>query len=101
MWDGRTVHTHCHPKGIQQRVALLPAIGDLLTMRKALGFAGIASHNNFCLFCKLQLVDIDNLDINSYIHRGGLEVLVAAECWRNAMTQKDCKKLVKESGVRW
>jgi len=101
MWDGRTVHTHRHPEGIQQCVALLPAIGDLLAMHKALGFAGIASHNNFCSFCKLQLVNIDDLDINSYIHRGGLEVLVAAECWRNATTQKDHKKLVKESGVRW
>ncbi len=100
MWDGRTVCTHRHPEGVQQHVAILPAIGDLLAMRKTLGFAGVTSHN-FCSFCKLQQANIDDLDINSYICRGGLEVLVAAECWKNATTQKDRKALFMKNGVRW
>jgi hypothetical protein len=69
-------------------------------MCKTLGFAGVASHN-FCSFCKLQQVNIDDLDINSYIRCGGLEVLVAAECWKNATTQKDRKALFMKNGVRW
>ena len=100
MWKGRIVRTYRHPKGVQHRVAVLPAIGDLMAMRKTLGFAGVASHN-FCSFCKLQLADIENLDINSYVPRGGLEVLVAAECWQRAKTKEKRKELFKKNGVRW
>lgn len=100
MWDGQTVCTHRHPEGVQYRVAVLPAIGDLLAMRKALGFAGIASHN-FCSFCKLQRSNIDDLNVDTYIRRGGLEVLVEAERWKNSATKKDRMTLFKRNGVRW
>ena len=41
LWHGKIIQTHLHPKGRLIRVGVLPAIGDLLAIRKALGFAGI------------------------------------------------------------
>ena len=38
MWDGRVVKTYYHPRGIRKRAAILARIGDLLAIRKALGF---------------------------------------------------------------
>ena len=61
LWTGKTIWSYQHPDGIATRVAVLPAIGDLMAIRKALGFAGIAVHN-FCSFCDLQLSQIDVLD---------------------------------------
>lgn len=78
MFTGRRLCTHRHPQGVQRRVAVLPAIGDLLAMRKALGFAGVASHN-FCSFCKLKRVDINRLDFQSWAPRVGAEVLAASK----------------------
>jgi hypothetical protein len=73
MWHGKIIQTYHHPNGKWTRVAVLPAIGDLLAIRKALGFAGIRSHN-FCSFCNLQWADINNLDINSWKMRTRVEV---------------------------
>ena len=53
MWHGKIIRTHQYPDGIWRCAAVLPAIGDLLAIRKALGFAGIRSHH-FCSFCNLH-----------------------------------------------
>ena len=100
MWHGKTIQTYCHPDGVLKRVAVLPAIGDLLALRKALGFAGISSHN-FCSFCHLRLEDIDNLDIGSWKMRVGVDVLAASEQWRQATTKVRRKELFSEHGVRY
>ncbi|KAJ7088185.1 hypothetical protein C8R44DRAFT_649686, partial [Mycena epipterygia] len=42
MWEGKLVPTYNHPEGDFYRVAILAAIGDLLALKKALGFAGHA-----------------------------------------------------------
>jgi hypothetical protein len=52
MWVGKNIRTHRHPAGIPIRVGILCGIGDLLAIRKAMGFAGVSSHN-FCSFCSL------------------------------------------------
>jgi hypothetical protein len=72
------IRTHQHPDGAHQRVAVLPAIGDLLALRKALGFAEVAAHQ-FCLFCTLQRIDLDDLDYLLWTLRAGVDVLAAAE----------------------
>ena len=100
MWDGRLIKTYRHPLGIQKRVAILARIGDLLAIRKAMGFAGVASHN-FCSFCKLHLADIDDLNHLSWVSRSGADVLRAANEWKNADTKKRRKEIYKEHGVRW
>lgn len=100
MWNGRVIKTYCHPRGIRIRAAILARIGDLLAIRKAMGFAGVASHN-FCSFCKLQRVDMDNLDYQSWELRTGPEVLAKAVEWNEATTKKRRQEIFKKYGVRW
>jgi hypothetical protein len=99
MWYGKIIRTHRHPNGIQMRAAVLPSIGDLLAIHKALGFAGIASHH-FCSFCDLHRKNIDSLDIGSWKMRVGVEVLAASEQWRRADTKKERKDLFSKYGIR-
>lgn len=101
MWSGQTVRTHRHPEGATKRVGVLPAIGDLLAMRKALGFAGVASLAHFCSFCCLHKKDIESTDIASFTPRNGTDVRAWAELWRTATTKKERNKLFKLHGVRW
>lgn len=100
MWDGRLIRTYRYPRGIQKRAALLARIGDLLAIRKALGFAGVASHH-FCSFCKLPHAHMDNLDYLSWEPRTGPEVLAAAKKWKEATTKTQRKELFALHGVRW
>jgi len=100
MWKGKVIRTYRHPKGLFTRVGVLAAIGDLMAMRKALGFAGISSYN-FCSFCTLQLPDIDNLDCQSWAVRVGDDVLKASKKWREAITKKKRHELFQKNGVRW
>jgi len=100
MWQGKKIRTHRHPDGALKRVAVLPTIGDLLAIRKLLGFAGVASHN-FCSFCTLQRSEMDNLDYESWTKRTGADVLAGAMEWKSATTKKDRKAFFKKNGVRW
>ena len=98
MWHGKTIQTHCHPDGIWKHAAVLPAIGDLLAIHKALGFAGVGSHH-FCSFCELQWADMDNLDSRSWKMHVGVDVLAAAEQWQKAATKRKRKELFSQHGV--
>jgi hypothetical protein len=100
MWHGRLIKTYCHPLGIPKRAKILAQMGDLLAMQKAMGFAGVASHN-FCSFCKLRLADIDDLNHLSWESRSWAEVLQAANKWKNEDTKKMRKEIYKDHGVRW
>jgi hypothetical protein len=100
MWHGQVIRTYQYPEGILKRAAVLAAIGDILAMRKALGFAGPASHH-FCSFCTLRRADMDNLDYKSYQLRVGVDVRAAAEKWRSATTKKERDALFAKYGVRW
>jgi hypothetical protein len=82
MWHGTNLRTHRHPAGVRKRVGVLPAIGDLLAMRKALGFAGVASSNYFCSFCSLRRSDIGSLDYASWTARLGEDILLASKQWQ-------------------
>jgi len=81
-------------------VVLLPAIGDLPAIRKALGFARVTSHH-FCSFCTLHKSDIENLDSGAWKLQKGTEVIVAAEQWCQALTRKKQEFIFKNHGVRW
>ncbi|KAJ7111310.1 hypothetical protein C8R44DRAFT_742435 [Mycena epipterygia] len=99
MWEGKLVPTYNHPEGDFYRVAILAAIGDLLALKKALGFAGHASHN-FCSYCKLQRGEIDRLDYENFEPRRGWEVLRAAREWLQAKTQVARKAIFAKHGNR-
>ena len=100
LWTGKAIQTYQHPGGVVTRVAVLPAIGDLMAIRKALGFSGIAAHN-FCSFCDLQLSQIDVLDPRKWKERVGVDVLAAAVEWKKATIKKEQARLLKKNGARW
>lgn len=100
MWTGKPVKTKRHPGGVVKRVAILARLGDLLAIKKALGFAGVAAHH-FCSFCKLLHADLDNLNHTCWEPRTGPEVLLAAHEWQEATTKKRREEIFKEHGVRW
>lgn len=98
---GKTFRTYRHPEGRHIRVAILPAIGDLLAMRKALGFAGVGSHRHFCSFCTLHKKDIEELDTSKFIPRDGTDAKIAAQDWHDASCKKEKTDTFKKKGVRW
>jgi hypothetical protein len=100
LYNGKLIRTHRYPKGILKRAAVLPLIGDLMAIRKVLGFARVRSHN-FCSFCNLRHTDMDSLDPNSWSLRIGTEVGLAAEEWRQAKTKVRRKEIFNQHGVRW
>lgn len=97
LWEGRIFKTHRHQRGTKKCVGVLARIGDLLAMRKALGFSGVTS-NNFCSFCLTKYEDMDSLH---WKHRDGTQVLAAAKEWKNATTKKRRDQIYREHGVRW
>jgi hypothetical protein len=95
------MRTHKHPAGCTIRVGILPVIGDLLAIRKVLGFAGVASKLHFCSFCKLSRNDIEELDVSKFIPQNGAEVRAAAQSWQEAASKKERTRVFQESGVWW
>ncbi|KAF7367760.1 hypothetical protein MSAN_00840000 [Mycena sanguinolenta] len=100
MWHGKMVPTHEHPEGDFYRAAIIPAIGDLMALKKALGCAGHRSHN-FCSYCKLKRSEIDRLDYENWEPRQGAEVLYWSKAWLVAGTDKARKEIFREHGCRW
>ncbi|PPR04345.1 hypothetical protein CVT24_013201, partial [Panaeolus cyanescens] len=101
MFHGVSVNTHRHPEGRFIRVAVLPGIGDLPAIRKAMGYAGVASDVNMCSMCKIHKSNIDVLDPPLPTLRTGAEVSEAASMWREATTKKQQQDIFKAHGVRW
>lgn len=101
LWAGRVLRSYRYPEGISRRVGVLPAIGDLLAMRKALGFAGVGSFAHFCSFCLLHKHNIEETDVRLFIPRNGTDVRAASEQWRTATTKKARNEIFKAHGVRW
>jgi hypothetical protein len=100
MWNGDTICTHNHPNGTTMHTGILPGIGDLLAIKKAFSFAGTQSHN-FCHFCKLHQILIDDTDWEAWALRNGGDVLAAATNWHQAATKKERAEIFQAHGVRW
>lgn len=100
MWKGRHIQTYEQPDGALHRVAVIPAIGDLLALKKLLGFAGHASPN-FCSFCKLLRSEIDRLDHANFVPRNGAEILHWAKAWLLAPTKAKRAEIFKAHGCKW
>ncbi|PPQ80657.1 hypothetical protein CVT24_011676, partial [Panaeolus cyanescens] len=101
MFPGVSIRTHRHPEGRFIRVAVLAGIGDLPAIRKAMGYAGVASDANMCSMCKIHKSNIDILDPPLPPLRTGDEVSQAAKLWHEATTKKEQQAIFKAHGVRW
>ncbi|EAU88650.2 hypothetical protein CC1G_01023 [Coprinopsis cinerea okayama7 len=99
-YNGRVVRTFRHPAGIRRRVAVLPVLGDLQGIHKAMGFVAVTSDNNPCSYCTITTDEFDNID-TVYPSRVGADVVAAAVEWRQATTKTRRKELVGEKGIRW
>jgi len=95
----RYKRTWKYPDGRNTRSALALIICDLPAARQALGFSGPQS-TNFCSYCKLQLKNINNLDVRSWEPRSDKEYRCAALKWQDA-SEAVRTKITNNSGVRY
>ncbi len=72
-----------YPNGRKMRSALALIICDLPAARQVFGFTG-PQLTNFCSYCKLQLKDINNLDVGSWEPHSCEEHLNLALKWQDA-----------------
>jgi hypothetical protein len=89
-----------YPKGRRTRSALALIICDLPAARQALGFTGPQS-TNFCSYCKLQLKDINNLNVEEWEPRSCEEHRELAFKWKDAPSQAQRVQITNKYGVRY
>ena len=95
----RYTRTWKYPNGRNTRSALALVICDLPATRQALGFSGPQS-TNFCSYCKLQLKNINDLDVMSWEPRSDEEYRREALKWQDA-SEAERDKITKNHGVRY
>jgi hypothetical protein len=102
LWEGVIIPTFRHPEGIQKRVGVLSAIGDLLGMRKLLGYAAVNAQK-FCSFCDLDHENLSAVDQGIIIGqlRTGEDVRRAGRAYRDAPTIEKREEILRASGVRF
>ena len=96
----RYMRTWKHPDGRNTRSALALIICDLPAGRQALGVTGPQSAN-FCSYCKLQLKNINNLDVESWEPRSGKEHRKLAFEWRDTPSDRRRTEITTKYGVRY
>jgi hypothetical protein len=89
-----------YPNGRNTRSALALIICDLPAARQAMGFTGHQSAN-FCSYCKLQLKDINNIDVKAWKSRSCVEHRRLAFEWRDARSEKQRAGITNTHGVRY
>ncbi|MBW0535608.1 hypothetical protein O181_075323 [Austropuccinia psidii MF-1] len=96
--DGVRIPTFSNPEGKYIYLQLLPLIGDLVAIHKT---SGVASHsaNYFCPWCTAQLPNLQLMKLGET--RNGLDILRAAEDWKNSKTLSKQNDIRKKTGVRW
>ncbi|MBW0546894.1 hypothetical protein O181_086609 [Austropuccinia psidii MF-1] len=101
LWNGIWFsNTHNFPQGRLIRVALLPLIADLPALCKVAGFASHLA-NQFCSFCNITRVDINEIDISKFETRTHENHISKANEWLQLQTKKEQDEFVKSHGVRW
>jgi hypothetical protein len=96
----RYMRTWRHPNGRNTRSALALIICDLPAGRQALGLTGPQSAN-FCSYCKLQLKNINNLNVTSWEPRSGEEHRKLAFEWRDTLSDRRRAEITSKYGIRY
>ena len=93
--------TFSYPKGRLIRCAIVPLVCDLPAARQMSGF-GSHSSSHFCSFCRLQLHDLDNLDMNAWgcESRTYQEHVTLAQQWRDGDSRQRAT-IFESHGIRW
>ncbi len=93
-------HTWKYPSGRKTRSVIALFICDLPAAHQALGFTGHQS-TNFCSYCKLQLNDIDNLNVGRWVSHTCKEHREVALKWHNAESEAQHDIITKKHGVHY
>jgi hypothetical protein len=89
-----------YPNGRNTRSALALIICDLPAARQALGFTGPQS-TNFCSYCKVQLENINDLDVEAWESRSCEEHRRLALQWQDAPSEAQRTEITSRYGVRY
>jgi hypothetical protein len=89
-----------YPNGRNTRSALVLIICNLPAACQALGFTGPQS-TNFCSYCKLQLEDINNLNVEGWESRSCEEHRRLALRWQNSPSEVQHTEITSKYGVRY
>ncbi|MBW0489317.1 hypothetical protein O181_029032 [Austropuccinia psidii MF-1] len=101
LWHGTWFsNTHDFPQGIPIRVALLPLIADLPDLCKVSVFAS-HSANQFCSFCNITKVEINETDISTFEPRTNETHITKENEWCQLQTKKEQDESVKSHEVWW
>ncbi|MBW0581897.1 hypothetical protein O181_121612 [Austropuccinia psidii MF-1] len=101
LWNGIWLsNTHNFPQGRLIRVALLPLIADLPALCKVAGFAS-HSANQFCYFCNITRVEINEIHISKFETRTHENHISKENEWLQLQTKKEQDECVKTHGVQW
>ena len=89
-----------YPNGRKTRSTLALIICDLPAARQALGFTGPQS-TNFCSYCKLQLKDINNLNVGSWEPHSCEKHLNLALEWRDTSQEAQRVEITRKYGIHY
>ena len=97
---GQDVPTSRHPNGVPVQAKIAPVIADLEGSRKVSGFLAHGA-TMFCSFCLCTKDQLEDLNMQSWQLRNGVQVRAQAEAWLNQTTKAGRNALAKSNGVRW
>ncbi|MBW0580338.1 hypothetical protein O181_120053 [Austropuccinia psidii MF-1] len=93
---GLNVNTYKYPHGQKVVAQLLPLVGDLVAIHKAVGF-GSHSETQFCSWCTSELTSLPTLKIGT--RRNAVDIFQAAQAWKEAKSLGAQEAIQKSTGV--
>ena len=86
--------------GRRIRCRIIPALGDLVAIRKLTGFAS-HSATQFCSYCCLPRQEMASIAKDTWPPRSHEGVLKASNSWKTATLKRERTKILKSHGVRY
>lgn len=97
---GELIPTFFNPEGAYVQVKIAPLIADSPARAEVGGFLSHAA-NLLCSFCLCTKDDLENLDLESWEPRSGIQVRSEGEAWRSMETKAARLAQEQKTGVRW
>lgn len=92
--------TYKYRSGRASKAMLIPLTADMLAARDAAGLTS-ATSTYFCVGCHLDMAHIEEFDASKWPQRSCSEHTKHANAWRDAPTEQQREKLVKQFGIRF
>ena len=100
-WDLRVFFSHtCNNcLGKLFKAMLIPLVADMLGAHQILGLPGIATVHYFCMFCDLDIDDLDILDPAEWPAKNTNHICHVACMYRDAPTESKQHELFQAYGL--